>query len=179
MTTINDLMLEMHGGLRRNRYQILVDPPGNFISSQKLNILCKGTSFPNRTIQSAEVSHYGRKYYLRGETNYGNTITFTFYDDANMNLRRTFDYWMSYIDDSRKTGQSAPMTNKVTNDYMRDLEVWQLDNNQKQLYGYTIYDAFPEDLGDITYSGDETDTVVEFNVNFKFSEFAPITARKK
>lgn len=175
MTTINELKTQLKGGLRKNKYQIIFSPPGNFISSEKLNLLCKSAAFPERAISVAEVTHYGRRYYLRGDTTYSGTWNVSFYDDANMNIRRIFDYWMVMIDNSRKTIQAAPMAGKITEDYQREIEIWQLDANQNQVYGSVIHNAFPVNLESITYDDSETDSLVECNVTFQFSEFEPVS----
>ncbi len=178
MTTINDLKTQLRGGLRKNKYQIIFQPPGNFLTSEKLNLLCKGSSLPTKTISNVDVFHYGRRYSLRGETIYDPAIELTFYDDDKMNVRRIFDYWTYLIDNSRKTGESSPMTDAFNEpNYQRDIEIWQLNSLQNRVYGYTLFNCFPIQPGVVTYDDSENDSLVEFNVTFQFSEFEPITAQ--
>ena len=44
---------------------------------------------------------FGRKYNLRGETNFNDTWTLTFEDDSALLLRKNLDRWFREIDDSR------------------------------------------------------------------------------
>jgi len=174
MSTITDLKTQIHSVLRRNKYKVVLTPPMSIGIDNKLSLLCKGAEFPEKNIGAVEVSHMGRKYYLRGETTYNPTTTLTFYDDDNLNIRRFFDYWMNIIDDSRKT-QDRKLSNVLVKSAFRtDLEVWQLDHNQNNVYGYTYHDSFPISAGTITYAGDEEASAVEFTVTFQYSEFSPI-----
>ena len=176
MTTINDLKTQLRGGLRKNKYQIIFNPPGDFMTSEKLNLLCKGSNLPDKVISVVEVFHYGRKYAMRGETTYNTSFDLTFYDDDNFNVRRIFDYWLTLIDNSKKTVEASPAPSAFNEpNYQRDFEIWQLDANQNRVYGYIMHNCFPTTMGTVTYDDSETDSLVEFNVSFSYSEYEPIT----
>lgn len=63
--------------------------------------------------------------------------------------------------------------------YQTDFNIWQLDGNGNKVYGYTIQNAFPSDMGAITYDDGENDTLVEYPVTFTFSEFTPFDNKKE
>lgn len=52
-------------------------------------------------MNTASMWRFGRKYNLRGETNFGDTWTLVFEDDSSLELRKKFDHWFRDIDDSR------------------------------------------------------------------------------
>lgn len=56
-------------------------------------------------------------------------------------------------------------------DYQSELTVWQLDHSGKKVYGYQLENAFPSELGSITYDDSEQNSIVSYNVTFTFSEF--------
>lgn len=103
-TTWRDLREQLGRGMgvRTNKYLIefalpIFDSPHPW----KVNVLCKATSFPQRQMHTTSMWRFGRKYNLRGETNFGDTWTLTFEDDSELTLRRAFDYWFREIDDTR------------------------------------------------------------------------------
>lgn len=103
-TTWRDLRDQLSTGMgsRTNKFLLeLVVPTYHDESLWKLNILCKATSFPQRQMHTASMFRFGRKYNLRGETNFGDTWTLTFEDDSELSLRKVFDYWFKDIDDSK------------------------------------------------------------------------------
>lgn len=218
-TTITDLKAQLGTGmgLRKNKY--LVELPYGNIDGNKFNILCKSASFPERSIDVQTVWHHGRKYNVRAEHNFSGDWTVTVYDDSSFTLRKFFDSWMSYIDDTSKFFQIAgtsennsssnpfahissaidtvkstysavknfslsSLGNSIadsvsgvsgeTIDYQTLINVWQLDGNGTKVYGYQLQNAFPKSIGSIQYDDSETDSLVEYDVTFAFSEFVPI-----
>lgn len=100
MTTINDLKHNLAGGSRKNKF--LIELTFGSLDSSKFNCLCTTASFPSRQIQTVTVSRHGRKYPVRSETDYGNTYEVTVLDDNQLSLRKFFDSWLTYVDDSTK-----------------------------------------------------------------------------
>ena len=100
MTTINDLKHNLAGGSRKNKF--LIELTFGSLDSSKFNCLCTAASFPSRQIQTVTVSRHGRKYPVRSETDYGNTYEVTVLDDNQLSLRKFFDSWLTYVDDSTK-----------------------------------------------------------------------------
>lgn len=101
MTTISNLKrtLGTDLGTRLNKY--LIEIPVDSGDSTSLNILCKSANFPERTMDTVPVFHKGRKYNMRGETNYGGTYEVTIIDDNKMTFRKIFDEWMKKVDNSK------------------------------------------------------------------------------
>lgn len=58
--------------------------------------------------------------------------------------------------------------------YQTDIRIWQLSATGSKVYGYTLQNAFPVGIGEVTYDDSEMDSLVEYNVTFAFSEFEPI-----
>jgi hypothetical protein len=99
--TISDLKKHLGPGLglRKNKYLIEVPVPG--ATGESINILCRSAGLPERTINTHTLWHKGRKFNIRGETNYGDTYEFSVVDDSEMQLRRIFDRWLRLVDDSK------------------------------------------------------------------------------
>lgn len=99
--TITDLKKHLGPGLglRKNKYLIEIPVPG--IEGQTLNILCRSAGLPERNINTTEVFKRGRKYVMRGETDYINNYDVSIVDDSNMRVRKIFDKWMTIVDKSK------------------------------------------------------------------------------
>ena len=104
--TISDLKKQLGPGLglRKNRYMIEIPAT---VDGETLNILCQSAGFPERNIQTVEMFHKGRKYLLRGETDYTNEYEITILDDSSMQIRQMFDNWLKEIDNSRPDKNSS------------------------------------------------------------------------
>lgn len=103
-TTWRDLREQLGRGMgvRTNKFLIEFSLPiADSPTPWKVNILCKATSFPQRQMHTTSMWRFGRKYNLRGETNFGDTWTLTFEDDSELTLRKAFDHWFREIDDTR------------------------------------------------------------------------------
>lgn len=102
--TIKDLKKELGPGLglRKSKYLLEIPVPGS--SGKKLNVLCRSTSLPERTISTTPVFHLGRKYNMRAETTFAGLYSISVVDDSDMSLRELFDNWLSLVDQTKPKG---------------------------------------------------------------------------
>lgn len=100
MVTINDLKKHLGPGLglRKNKYLLEIPVPG--IEGQKINVLCRSAGLPERNITTTTLYHKGRRYNVRGETDYIGQYEVSILDDSEMNIRKTFDKWLKKVDNS-------------------------------------------------------------------------------
>lgn len=187
-------------GVRKNRYLIEVSNP--LVDDEKLNILCRSASFPERNISTTDVWHKGRRYTVRGEVDYGGEFEIVVVDDSNMSLRKLFDNWLKIIDDSNPgsvgnllsgyiSGQASSVINRAKKVlgvfgassalYQTDINVWQMARpgvqegvDKQKVYGYKLENAFPKAVSSISLEDSEENTLSEFSVTFAFSEFTPL-----
>jgi hypothetical protein len=118
--TIKDLKKELGPGLglRKSKYLLEIPVPGS--SGKKLNILCRSTSLPERTISTTSVFHLGRKYNIRGETTFAGTYNISVVDDSKMSIRELFDNWLSLVDQTKPKGDG--LLGKLGSDVTEFLE---------------------------------------------------------
>jgi len=86
-------------GLRKSKYLIEIPIPG--IQGTALNILCRSAGLPERNISTVEAYHRGRKYKMKGETDYIGEYEISLVDDSDMSVRKIFDKWLTKIDNSK------------------------------------------------------------------------------
>jgi len=201
--TIEDLKKNLGPGLGLRKSKYLLEIPS--ANSKQVNILCRSTSLPERTIGSVEVFDKGRKFKMRSETAFPNVYNISVVDDSENKLRRLFDRWLSEVDNTKPKnngilGTLTPADVPVIDDesgvinnipsassnesipeiqlgflgYQTDINVWQLDNTGKKIYGYKLQNAFPTSVGTVELDDSDESTLSEFSVDFTYSEFIPI-----
>lgn len=101
MFSISDLKKHLGPGLglRKNKYLLEIPIPG--IDGHTINILCRSTGLPERNMTTTTVWKHGRKYNVRGETDYIGTFEISILDSSDMSIRKKFDEWMTLVDNSK------------------------------------------------------------------------------
>ena len=213
--TLNDLKKQLGPGLglRKSKYLLEIPVPG--LNGKKINILCRSTSLPERTIGTVEVFDKGRKYKMRAETVFPGTYNISILDDSTMTLRALFDNWLNLVDQTTPKnngilGNLGANVNKLMDTvsglitvantlktsfetdygmsfllnaftgtepiplYQTNINIWQLDNTGKKVYGYKLQNAFPTSVGTVELDDGDESTMSEFSVDFAYSEFIPL-----
>jgi hypothetical protein len=109
MSDINIRTLKQHLGpglgLRKNRYMLELPVPT--VNGATLNILCQSAGLPERNISTTDLWHKGRRYTVRGETDYIGEYEISIVDDSEMQIRQLFDTWLKQIDNTRPDKNSS------------------------------------------------------------------------
>lgn len=172
-------------GLRKNKYILEMPVPG--VEGETMSILCQSAGLPERNIATTDIWHKGRKYVIRGETDYVNEYEINIVDDSNMRLRNMFDQWLKSIDDtqpkSARGGASFERGAVIpTPSYQTDINIWQMSgsgsatatNDSQKVYGYKLQNAYPKSVGIVTLESESENQLSQFSVNLAFSEFIPL-----
>ena len=166
MTTINTLKKYLGGGLRKNKFLVELAYPG--LNNERFNCFCNTVSFPARTIQTVSASYRGHKLNMRSETDFGNEVELSLIDDSDFTVRKIFDKWLMALDSSSNDVSGIEQ-------YQTELTIWQLDHKGSEVYGYTLSNVFPTNLGNITYDDSEQNTITGYTVTLTYSDFTPVT----
>ena len=187
--TITDLKKQLGPGLglRTNKY--LLEIPVNGQSGEKINILCRSTSLPERNIDTVTMMYRGRRHNLRAETQFPGTYEISVVDDSNMELRKMFDRWLNAVD-TVPGSENSPLSDgeysvnssqysevqrgNARKSYQLDVNIWQLDANNQPVYGYVMKGAFPSSLGTVTLEDNDDSTMSEFSITITYSETLPV-----
>lgn len=161
---INDFISNFEGGgARPNLYRVTILSP-YVINQRKTTYMCKAASVPASNMGLADVSYMGRRIKVAGDKEFP-AWTATFYEDTDYVNRKSFERWLWTI-------QGHETNEGVTNprDYYSDILVEQLDRNGGEAIAtYTLKDAFPTEVSEITLGYDQNDAVEEFTVTFEMN----------
>lgn len=129
-------------------------------------ILCKSTSFPEKTLATIEVWEQGRKLKLPGDSEFDTEWTVTFYQTADHALRKMFIEWMRKIDDFGKNKHTCSPS-----DFMIEAKVQQLDCDGNPSAEYTFFNMFPNRVTEVEVDGENINSIQQFAVSFNYSHW--------
>lgn len=179
MSTIADLKYSLGSGAKTNKFKIDITKPtlvatldgDQKVSTEKIPILVTATSLPEKSINTVNVMHRGRKFPIRDIAMFNESWSVTFYNDAKFEIRKYFEDWMYNIDrfDNFFTMDSFIQNNMILG-YMQDITVSQLGcNDNKTIATYTLYHAFPTKIDSVNLNADETNQLSKTTITFTYS----------
>ena len=146
-------------GARTNKFIVSILHP--YFDTED-SYLVKEVTRPNIGQYDIDLFFQGKQYTLSGEVDTSSTITITFYDNDKLEL---FKKILSWKNDIRK----SPISTKK---YMYRLELTQLNTiDNKANIKFIYYNVYPKNISDVTYSYSNIDNLMEFSVEFQYSNF--------
>jgi len=147
-----------------NRFKAKINKDNIFKTENESSLHIKSINFPNSTSEIKDRNTNGVPIKLSGVRTI-DTLNITTYDSEGGEIRNKFDKWQNEIYDLR-TGKRG-----YYNDYIGSilLYIYGFDNNISNIVLFN--EVWPTNVGDITYSRDSTNTLIEFPVAFAFKNF--------
>ena len=169
MSTITELTTTIGAAARANKYRVSFVYPTGVQGQTKLDevdVLAKAATAPTKELGQIELWNQGRKLIIPGDTTFDNAWTVTFYLTEDHMLRYDMVKWMDACDHYQKNLHSGDPTQVFA-----ELRIEQLDSAGNVTAQYTLHNAFPQAVGEISYGADQVDTVAEFDVTFTYSDW--------
>jgi len=170
MASINDFKANLiGGGARANQFRVTITPPPGIaigLDVRRTSFMCKGTNLPAQELTPIEVPFRGRKIYIAGDREFGETWTTTFINDTDFMVRNAMERWSNGINDlALNTGVIDPA------DYQTDLTVEQLDRDDTILKTYIFRSAWPVTISAIELTSEAADALEEFECTWRYQHF--------
>ena len=170
MASINDFKANLiGGGARANQFRVTITPPPGIaigLDVRRTSFMCKGTNLPAQELTPIEVPFRGRKIYIAGDREFGETWTTTFINDTDFMVRNALERWSNGINDlALNTGVVDPA------DYQTDLTVEQLDRDDTVLKSYIFRSAWPVSISAIELTSEAQDALEEFECTWRYQHF--------
>jgi len=174
-------MSKAKGFARTSKYAVVITPPVKISGSfQKLNstlgkqvnLHCNSVSLPGHDLQAQDVQHGsapGRQ--IVQSHDYNGTIAASFYLDSHLRERHFFEKWQSMA------------VNKATHkanyydDYIGEMEIFQLDGNGEITYGIKATEVYPTTLAGIEYAYANTNAIATQAVQFQYRQWFNLTEK--
>lgn len=164
-----ELKSAIGAGARPTKYRVNFAVPSAVPTTADLgtvDTLCKAATFPSVTIGQIELFNQGRKLIIPGDTAYTNTWTLTFYATEDHAIRKDMLAWMRHTDHFQNNTHSGN-----PNDILGELSVEQLDSAGEATVKYTFHNVFVQEVGEVSLGDDQSDTAMEFDVTFSFTDW--------
>ena len=170
MASINDFKANLiGGGARANQFRVTITPPPGIaigLDVRRTSFMCKGSNLPAQEMTPIEVPFRGRKIYIAGDREFGETWTTTFINDTDFMIRNALERWSNGINDlALNTGVIDPA------DYQTDLTVEQLDRDDTILKTYIFRSAWPVSISAIELTSEAADALEEFECTWRYQHF--------
>ena len=146
---------------KTNMYKLVFRGENGAVVPTGLDIRAKGAQLPTADVGILEIPYKGRKVKIPAERSFSEW-TVTVMETNDMNVRRSFEKWMSVVDaeDQIKRNTAALAT--------IDVLLHKVDNATPSIT-YTLYGAFPSSLASVDLSFDEQTAPLEYSVTFQYS----------
>lgn len=153
-------------GLQKSSHYMVEMYPPEGLYPPKGNInthaYVKDVTLPGRNISTSEVKYGALPTMKQAYNSIPNDCSVTFMADGNMDLWRFFQAWQNKIHD--------PMTGYVgyPDEYKGVVKIKTFNNLGEVTHEQALYDAFPENVGDISmsYGAEE---IASFSVSFAYT----------
>lgn len=167
---ISQLRQAVKSGLvRTNRWSVTLNLPGyagSQTDAQQASLLARTTSTPSAAIGVIELTWGGRTLPVPGDRTY-EEFTLTFIGVNDMNVYNAFQKWSENINGSdSNTGLTA--LDQIMNDITLNL----LDVNDQITKTFTLHDAWPATVGQMSMDSGEMDGYAQYDVTFRYVNYS-------
>lgn len=135
-------------------------------------IKCHTMTLPPRMFQTHEVKYNNSSFKLPYGVTY-EPVTFTFYSSATLDTVRYFDIWQSAIMNYSNN------TMNFFDEYVSDIDIYILNDEGNDVYGVTMFDAYPLGKAAVEYSYSASNTVLNVSVTFAYRYFLPMESTQR
>jgi hypothetical protein len=170
---------------------VLLGPKGTVAS--KIELYAEGTPFPGLFLQTGEMKRYGvgpiEKYPYSLQTN---SLQMNFIGDGKGEIYKFFYNWMQNIvrgdfpiEQQTQGTQAisasglAPYEVEFKNNYSVPIDIFLYNEEHSTVLHYNLTQAFPVRIPDINLSWRDTDSLMQFAVDFEFLQSNLVNSEEK
>ena len=153
-----------------NRYQVSIDLSGlgiRNLDGPSANALCDSTSLPGRNITTFD--YQAQRQSIKLPSGYANEdVTLTWILTNDFAVKNMFDAWMQKV-----VNTDAYRVN-YNSTYVSDVTIYQLDKNDRPIYGVTLQNAYPITANGIELNNAAENTVQRYTVTLTYADYVVI-----
>ena len=162
------------GVARKSRYRVTISPPTGLAMTGMGRLFegrCEAVTFPGQNIRSVpDTLRYGpEREHPQGMT-YG-PISATFICDKHLRERGFFAIWQ------QMTVNKTTWEPKYYNETIGEMEIYQLDERNRDTYGVKLFEVFPKNVGPIDVGHAQGNTYQTVTVEFTFHHWKEIVEK--
>ena len=172
------------GGLAlSNKFIVRITPPSkifggkgdSFPNMEQLTFFCSTTNLPGKTINTVD-----NKPYAYGQVNKmplsrsNDSLTTTFFGDSNYLIMGFFQRWLNFIvqDGGEVWDNRGYREIGYKEDYARTIEIIGYDYDSSEKVVYTLYEAYPTQIGAVSMGWEQNDTLIQIPIEFTYDDMS-------
>lgn len=132
-----------------------------------VNIKCHTMTFPQRALQTYDVKMNSANFRIPYMCAY-DPITFSFYADNNLDTRHYFEVWQAAV---MNFGNN---TMNFYDEYVSNVNMYIQDSTGADIYGITLYEAYPLGISNIDLSYSNDNQVITIMVTLSYKSWLPM-----
>lgn len=154
------------GLARTNRFEVIITPPPGLNSgsvTELVSMYVEQASLPLLNIFTKSFKIFGPSYQRPLSSEYGGEgLPITFHVDREMTVRKFFEDWMHLI------VRPEVFTVAYQEDYITDIIIRQLDEQENITHEITLYEAFPRNMNLMDLNNSASNQTHRLNVLFAY-----------
>lgn len=140
--------------------------------NDSVSIKCHTMTFPPRAFQTIEAKQNNMTFKMPFAITY-EPVTFTFYADKDMDTKQYFDVWQSAVMNYSNN------TMNFMNEYTSDIKLYILDDYGNDVYGVTLFQAYPMTTSMIEMSYANTNALLNHSVTFVYKYYLSMDSSQR
>lgn len=145
----------------------------SFPTTEQLTFFCKTTNLPGKTINTVD-----NKPYAYGQVNKmplsrsNDSLTTTFFGDSNYLIMGFFQRWLNFIvqDGGEVFSNRGYREVAYKEDYACTIEIIGYDYDSQKKITYTLYEAYPTQIGAVQMGWEQNDTTIQIPIEFTYDD---------
>tara|TARA_R110000823_G_scaffold315320_1_gene446594 strand:- start:746 stop:1504 length:759 start_codon:yes stop_codon:yes gene_type:complete len=170
------------GGLAlSNKFIVRITPPSkvftgkgdSFPTMEQLTFFCSTANLPGKTINTVDYKPYAYGQVNKMPLSRSNdSLTTTFFGDSNYLIMGFFQRWLNYIvqDGGEVWDNRASREIAYKEDYVSYVEIIGYDQDSQEKVTYTLFEAFPTQIGAVQMGWEQNDTTIQIPIEFTYDD---------
>jgi len=168
------------GGLAlANKFVVRITPPSRvfagdaFPKMEQLTFFCNTSNLPGKTINT-----FDHKPYAFGQVNKmpisrtNDSLTTSFFSDSNYLIMAFFQQWLNFIvqDGGEVFNNRGYREIGYKDHYATTIEIIGYDYDSQEKVTYTLYEAYPTQIGAVQMGWEQNDTLIQIPIEFTYDD---------
>ena len=161
---INEFIRALGGGIRGNRFQVILNLPGGVRGDTRtLDLMCRATSIPSMETGIIEIPYFGKQRKISGDERAAGEWSITAFLNNKGDLataKKIADQWQKLAAESSNIDE-----------YITDGQIAVLDpRTDAPILSYDIKGVWVSTSGELALSQDSVDEILEFELSLQYDD---------
>ena len=162
---LNNFLSEFHsdnGYALPSHYDVVITSPGEG-DARKISLRCESLDLPGRALNTSPDSNmYGIAPEIVDGITFGGTLSITFQASNDLEERVFFESWQEMAWDR------GTWNVKYYRDYVKEVEIYVLDQKNTRRYGIKLMECFPKEIGPSSLDGGPASDIIKIPITMQY-----------